>query len=84
MAALRRLCEPRFLLSGWDSNSALPRLFSEDGRKRAVDGHFLRFSNAVLTPRCDNILEQLARDGLFLSYFAGGGGGGSTKWVVAH
>lgn len=62
MAALRRLCEPRFLLSGWDSSGTLPRLYSEDGRKGAVDGHFLRIRSAVLTPRCDNILEQLAED----------------------
>ncbi|TVT97446.1 hypothetical protein EJB05_57327, partial [Eragrostis curvula] len=63
VAALGCLCEPRFVLSDWDSSGTLPRLCSEDGRKRALDGHFLRFRSAVLITRCDNILQQLAKVG---------------------
>lgn len=65
VAALGRLCQPRLLLSGWNSSGTLPRLCSEDGRKRAVDGHFLRLHSAILTSRRHNILQQLAKDGFF-------------------
>lgn len=64
MAALGRLCQPRLVLSRWDSNSTLPRLCSEDGSERALDGHFLRLHSAVLTSCHHNILQQLAEDGL--------------------
>uniref|UniRef100_A0A0A9H547 Uncharacterized protein n=1 Tax=Arundo donax TaxID=35708 RepID=A0A0A9H547_ARUDO len=62
VAALGRLCQPRLLLSGWDPSGSHPRLCSEDGRERALDGHFLRFRNAILTPCRHNILQQLAKD----------------------
>ena len=68
VATLGCLCQPGFVLSRWDSNSTLPRLCSEDGGERALDGHFLRLHSAVLTSCSYNILQQLAEDGLCFLY----------------
>jgi hypothetical protein len=50
--------------SGWDSIGSLPWICSEDGRERALDGHFLWFRTPILTPRPHNVLQQLAENGL--------------------
>jgi hypothetical protein len=33
-----------------------------------LDGHFMRFHSAVLTPRYHNILQQLAKYGMFFRH----------------
>lgn len=63
VAALGRLRQPGLVLPRRDSNSTLPRLRSEDGSERALDGHFLRLHSAVLASCRHNVLQQLGEDG---------------------
>lgn len=66
MAAPGSLCKPRFILPGWHSGSPTSWLWFQDGRQRALAGHRLWFRITILASRRHCILQQLAKDGLFL------------------